>query len=58
MPSRKRIYDALARAHVLDRAQATHKVIKFAEALGGEGFTDDDVTDALLRAACSVGNKG
>jgi hypothetical protein len=36
---------------VTDRMRVTRKVIEFAEALAGEGFVADDITDAMFAAA-------
>jgi hypothetical protein len=42
----------MARVHdVNDRMMVTRKVIEFTEALAGEGFVPDDITDALFAAA-------
>jgi len=35
----------------LDRGRITSRILEFTEALGGEGFTDDDINDGLFRAA-------
>jgi hypothetical protein len=39
--------------NVTDRIRVRRRFADLADTLPGEGFADDEITDALIRAACS-----